>query len=117
MLTNRVRGMGRFLILLMLVGMPLGASHPALAANIVVDAGTGTVLSSDAPNHLWDPASLTKLMTVYIALSEIEAGRLRFLDAWETVEYEVKFGVLAGLAAINEFAETHGLPRFDGPAA
>jgi hypothetical protein len=47
---------------------------------------------------------------------EREAGRLRFLDAWETVEYEVKFGVLAGLAAINEFAETHGLPRFDGTA-
>jgi hypothetical protein len=46
--------------------------------------------------------------------AEREAGRLRFLDAWEIVEYEVKFGVLAGLPAINEFAETHGLPRYDG---
>jgi hypothetical protein len=52
MLTPRVRGMGRFLILLMLVGMPLGAVRPAVAANIVVDAGTGTVLSAEAPNHL-----------------------------------------------------------------
>ena len=72
--------MGRILILLMLVGMPLGVARPADAANIVVDAGSGTVLSADAPNRLWYPASLTKLMTVYVALSEIEAGRLRFDD-------------------------------------
>jgi D-alanyl-D-alanine carboxypeptidase len=93
--------MGRFLILLMLVGVPLGAGRPALAANIVVDAGTGTVLSSDAPNHLWYPASLTKLMTVYIALSEIEAGRLNFEDKIKVSQHAasqnpVRFGLRAG---------------------
>ncbi len=101
MLTSRVRGMGRFLILLMLVGMPLGAGRPAVAANIVVDAGTGTVLSADAPNHLWYPASLTKLMTVYIALSEIEAGRLRFEDKIKVSQHAarqnpVRFGLRSG---------------------
>ena len=101
MLTSRVRGMGRLLILLMLVGMPLGAARPAIAANIVVDAGTGTVLSADAPNHLWYPASLTKLMTVYIALSEIEAGRLSFADKITVSEHAarqnpVRFGFRAG---------------------
>lgn len=45
---------------------------------------------------------------------EREAGRLRFLEAWEAVEYEVEFGVLVGLNAINEFAESHNLPRYDG---
>jgi D-alanyl-D-alanine carboxypeptidase len=101
MLTSRVRGMGRFLILLMLVGMPLGAARPAVAANVVVDASTGTVLSADAPNHLWYPASLTKLMTVYVALSEIEAGRLRFEDKIKVSQHAarqnpVRFGLRSG---------------------
>src|SRR5687767_185481 len=101
MLTSRVRGMGRFLILLMLVGMPLGAARPAVAANIVVDALTGTVLSADSPNHLWYPASLTKLMTVYVALSEIEAGRLSFEDKIKVSrnaarQKPVKFGLRPG---------------------
>jgi len=43
--------------------------------------------------------------------AERAAGRLRFLEPWESVEYEVKFGVLAGIEAINEFAEAHDLPR------
>jgi hypothetical protein len=43
--------------------------------------------------------------------AERAAGRLRFLEAWESVEYEVEFGVLAGLRKINEFAEAHDLPR------
>jgi D-alanyl-D-alanine carboxypeptidase len=52
----------------------------AAAASLVVDAESGVVLSADAPNHLWYPASLTKMMTVYVALSEIDAGRLSFDD-------------------------------------
>ena len=93
--------MVRLLILLMLVGMPLGAARPAVAANIVVDAGTGTVLSADSPNHLWYPASLTKLMTVYVALSEIEAGRLSFEDKIKVSQHAarqkpVRFGLRSG---------------------
>ena len=44
---------------------------------------------------------------------EREAGRLRFLEAWESVEYEVEFGVLDGSSAINEFATAHHLPQLD----
>jgi hypothetical protein len=44
---------------------------------------------------------------------EREAGRLRFLEPWEAVNYEVQFGVLVGFKAINEFAEAHDLPRLD----
>ena len=36
----------------------------AAAASLVVDAESGVVLSADAPNHLWYPASLTKMMRV-----------------------------------------------------
>jgi len=79
----RVRGMGIAVILLTLIGMPMGGCRFAAAANIVVETGTGAILSAEAANHLWYPASLTKLMTVYIALSEIEARRLGFEDKIE----------------------------------
>jgi D-alanyl-D-alanine carboxypeptidase len=97
MLSERVRGVGIVVFLLMLSGIPFGA----YAANIVVDAKTGTVLSAEAPNHLWYPASLTKLMTVYIALSEIEAGRLRFEDKIKVSQHAarqnpVRFGLRSG---------------------
>src|SRR5262247_1852638 len=53
-------------------------------AAIVVDAESGTVLESVAATARWYPASLTKVMTVYLAFEEIEAGRLK-LDEELTV--------------------------------
>jgi len=52
-----------------------GAAATDYAA-IVVDADSGTVLESVAATARWYPASLTKVMTVYLAFEEIEAGRL-----------------------------------------
>ena len=77
------------------------AGGTARAASLVVDVETGQVIASDAPNHLWYPASLTKMMTVYVALSEIEAGRLSFDDKIKVSSYAagqspVKFGLKAG---------------------
>ncbi len=43
---------------------------------ILVESETGTVLYQLDPDRPIPPASLTKLMTLHIALSEIEAGRL-----------------------------------------
>ncbi|MGH6930747.1 MAG: D-alanyl-D-alanine carboxypeptidase family protein [Dongiaceae bacterium] len=58
----------------------LGGTHPALAAAdyaaIVVDADSGTVLDSHAATARWYPASLTKMMTVYLAFETVEAGTL-----------------------------------------
>ena len=84
----------------MLLGTTVAATQ-ASAASLVVDAKTGTVISADAPNHLWYPASLTKMMTVYLALSEIEAGRLRFEDTIEVSRHAasqnpVNFGLRVG---------------------
>jgi D-alanyl-D-alanine carboxypeptidase len=53
-------------------------------AAIVVDAQTGAVLQSIDAHARWYPASLTKVMTVYLALEAIEAGRLK-LDEELTV--------------------------------
>ena len=84
-----------------LAGLFLAGGGPARAASLVVDVETGQVISADAPNHLWYPASLTKMMTVYIALTEIEAGRLGFDDkikvsAHAAGQTPVKFGLKAG---------------------
>ncbi|WMT85366.1 D-alanyl-D-alanine carboxypeptidase [Pelagibacterium sp. 26DY04] len=50
---------------------------PRAYAGIAVDAKTGQVLYQDSANELRYPASLTKVMTLYILFQELEAGRLR----------------------------------------
>ena len=45
-------------------------------AGIVVDAKIGQVLYSDQADEKRYPASLTKIMTLYILFEEIEAGNL-----------------------------------------
>jgi D-alanyl-D-alanine carboxypeptidase len=51
------------------------ASAPAGPA-LLVDARSGQVLHAQEPYHLWYPASLTKLMTLYVAFAAMEAGQL-----------------------------------------
>ncbi|MEM1377491.1 MAG: D-alanyl-D-alanine carboxypeptidase family protein [Pseudomonadota bacterium] len=51
-------------------------SNPAKYASIVVDARSGKVLYSVAADELRYPASLTKMMTVYMMFDAIKAGRM-----------------------------------------
>ena len=53
-------------------------------AGIVVDAQNGSVLQSVNPHARWYPASLTKVMTVYLVFEAVEAGTLE-LDEELTV--------------------------------
>ena len=89
------------LVLAVLAGSANLFMRDAAAASLVIDAESGVVLSSDAPNHLWYPASLTKMMTVYVALAEIDAGRLSFDDKIKVSAAAanispVRFGLRAG---------------------
>ncbi len=43
---------------------------------LVVDADSGQVLIDNEATTVWYPASLTKLMTVYVALDAVRAGKL-----------------------------------------
>jgi D-alanyl-D-alanine carboxypeptidase len=55
-------------------------TNPAQAApyaDIVIDANSGTVLHSTNPDALRHPASLTKIMTLYLLFEQLEAGRLK----------------------------------------
>jgi D-alanyl-D-alanine carboxypeptidase len=46
------------------------------APSLVVDAATGAVLHAEEATRPWYPASLTKLMTVYVALRAVHEGRI-----------------------------------------
>ncbi|HEY3146255.1 MAG TPA: D-alanyl-D-alanine carboxypeptidase family protein [Dongiaceae bacterium] len=95
------RGPHAVAVLAVLVGLFLAGGSMARAASLVVDVETGQIISADSPNHLWYPASLTKMMTVYVALSEIAASRLSFDDKIKVSAHAadvspVKFGLKAG---------------------
>lgn len=73
----------RFVLFLLATLAALALATPAYSQNvprayagIVVDAKTGQVLYSDKANELRYPASLTKVMTLYILFQELEAGRM-----------------------------------------
>lgn len=66
---------GPLLQILLLCALFAGAA-PAKAAHIVFDAASGAVLQSEEPNRRWHPASLTKVMTLYMVFEAVEAGAL-----------------------------------------
>ena len=53
-----------------------GAAAAMATPALVVDADTGQVLMANEATANWYPASLTKLMTTYVALSAVREGRL-----------------------------------------
>ena len=75
-------------ILAMSIVVSAGGSDPAAAkakfSALAVDARTGDILFSSDPDGLRHPASLTKVMTLYILFEEMKAGRLT-LDSRLTV--------------------------------
>src|SRR5262249_26931274 len=81
------------LALLVLAAWPLAA--PAKAAGktavLLVDANTGRVLHESAADELRHPASLAKIMTLYLTFERIEQGRL---------SYQTKIRMSANAAAV-----------------
>lgn len=82
-------------------------------ADFVVDAKTGRVLhatNADAPRH---PASLTKMMTLYIMFEELERGRFSMdtqlkVSQHASVQSPTKLGLRAG-QTISVSDAIHGL--------
>src|SRR5215472_12705820 len=50
-------------------------------AYLIIDATSGRELLSDQPDEPRHPASLTKLMTLYLTFSALDSGRLSLGDA------------------------------------
>src|SRR5215472_16106396 len=65
----------------------LGFASALVSESIVIDAETGQVLSEENPDAITYPASLTKMMTLYLTFEALNSGRLR-LDQYLPVSYE-----------------------------
>lgn len=63
----------RLIAVLMLAALAVPANA---GPHIVVDVGSGRVLDESEPFRRWFPASLTKLMTVYVTFRAIRAGEI-----------------------------------------
>ena len=62
---------------LLICALSLGLSSAAAAGpSLVVDLDSGQTLSEHEATEPWYPASLTKLMTTYVALQAVRDGRL-----------------------------------------
>ena len=62
-------------------GLLLSALTSANAGpSILFDSKTGQVIESDHPFDRWYPASLTKLMTTYVAFRAVQSGEVTFLS-------------------------------------
>lgn len=55
------------------------SAHARYAA-IVIDADSGRVVHEVEATHRWYPASLTKVMTIYMTFAALESGRLHLSD-------------------------------------
>lgn len=64
----------RLVLAAALCGVSVGQVHAA--ASILIDVATGEVLAQENATQRWYPASLTKLMTAYLAFSAIRDGKL-----------------------------------------
>jgi D-alanyl-D-alanine carboxypeptidase len=64
------RGLALFLAALCFGGAALAATP-----SLVVDVDSGKVLHAERATDPWFPASVTKLMTVYVALEQVRDGR------------------------------------------
>ncbi|MFG1179404.1 serine hydrolase [Xanthobacter versatilis] len=70
---------------------------------IIVDANTGKVLYEDNPDALRHPASVTKIMTLYLLFEQLEAGNLKLdsdlqVSAKAASQQPSKLGVKPGSA-------------------
>src|SRR5262249_42419814 len=54
-----------------------GGGYQAPYAAIVVDANSGRVLHASNADRLRHPASITKIMTLYLLFEQLEAGKLK----------------------------------------
>ena len=81
----------------------LGAASPAFAghASIVIDETTGEVLNEVNADQLNYPASLTKMMTLYLAFEAMQKGHLQWdqrlpVSDWAADRMPTKLGLRAG---------------------
>lgn len=63
------------------------AEAKPLQSNIIIDVTTGTILSSSNPDGVTQPASLTKMMTMYLLFDALKQGKIRLTDTITFSDY------------------------------
>ncbi len=58
------------------VAAPVSHPHHTLTPYLVMDVASGRIIEERIASHVWYPASVTKLMTVFVALEAVRQGRL-----------------------------------------
>jgi D-alanyl-D-alanine carboxypeptidase len=64
-----------------------GPSYSPQFASIIVDGNSGATLSANNPDGLRHPASLTKIMTLYLLFERLEAGKLKLDSEMDVSEH------------------------------
>lgn len=88
---------------------PAAATSDARYADIVVDANSGDVLHATSADAIRHPASLTKIMTLYMLFERLEAGRVKLdtqmdVSAHAASQAPTKLGVRPGQTLMVEDA-------------
>jgi D-alanyl-D-alanine carboxypeptidase len=76
-------------------------SYSPQFSSIIVDANSGAVLSSNNPDGIRRPASLTKVMTLYLLFERLESGKLKLdtemdVSAFASEQAPTKLGLRPG---------------------
>ena len=99
-LLGRLRGLTAAAVIAGL-GLVTGLAHAGGYAAVVIDATTGQVVDSINPDVQNHPASLTKMMTLYLAFQALESGKLQIeqqlpVSAWAQNKSPTKLGLKRG---------------------
>src|SRR5882724_2156798 len=62
-------------------------SYSPQFASIIVDGNSGATLSSNNPDGIRHPASLTKIMTLYLLFERLDAGKLKLDSEMDVSEH------------------------------
>src|SRR5476649_149417 len=62
-------------------------SYSPAFSSIIVDGNSGATLSSNSPDASRHPASLTKIMTLYLLFERLDAGKIKLDTALKVSEH------------------------------
>lgn len=77
---------------LSMTALPVQAFDTSATAAYVLDQGTGTVLLSKNADEALPPASMSKLMTLYVAFEALRDGRLTLDETLPVSEHAMSYG-------------------------
>lgn len=99
--TRRCARIVPILTLILAIVLGFASSAQARYASIVIDYETGRVLSEQGADERRHPASLTKIMTLYLVFEALDQGRIALNTRWTVSEFAAgqsptKLGLDAG---------------------